>query len=86
MGMGHHYPCILMLIVNMLRIHDIQQHLECHDEIGVDDGPGLISLVVREAALVDYPHLPYNCRFSGFPSTYISNESILLTCALCNAG
>lgn len=55
------YPCSLVFIIDLLGLHDIQQHFECNDNIGVNDCASLATLIFRETLRVNNSHLFYDC-------------------------
>lgn len=54
---GGSYPGLVAFIVDLFGVHDIQQDLEGDDNVGVDDGAGLMALIFGEALGMDDSHL-----------------------------
>jgi hypothetical protein len=48
---------LLAFKIDLLRGHDVQQDLECNDNVGIDDRASLPSLVFGETLRVDDAHL-----------------------------
>lgn len=57
-----------MLKTYVFGVHDIQQNLERNDEVGVDDGPRLVTFFIRKASAVNDSHLLDDGRLAGLSS------------------